>query len=66
MSADWETIISTAGEGGSITLLGKDEPSGKWIFRKEVNDIFMMNWIMSRAQLVKFAPSNLLFHIKHL
>jgi hypothetical protein len=41
MSADWETIISTAGEGGSITLLGKDEPSGKWIFRKEVNDIFI-------------------------
>jgi hypothetical protein len=41
MSTDWGTIISIAGAGGSITLLGKEEPSGKWVFRKDVYDIFI-------------------------
>lgn len=36
----WETIISIGGEGGSITLFGKKLPSGNWVYRKEVTEIF--------------------------
>ncbi|WP_308017573.1 SIR2 family NAD-dependent protein deacylase [Alkalihalobacillus deserti] len=35
----WQTIISFGAESGSITLLGKEQQSGQWEFKKAVNEM---------------------------
>ncbi|MFD1636888.1 NAD-dependent deacylase [Evansella tamaricis] len=39
MENDWQTILSLGAEGGSITLLGKEQHSGEWVFKKAVNEM---------------------------
>ncbi|MDQ0257842.1 NAD-dependent SIR2 family protein deacetylase [Evansella vedderi] len=39
MGNDWQTIISLGAEGGSITLLGKEQHPGQWVFKKAVNEM---------------------------
>jgi NAD-dependent deacetylase len=39
MGNDWQTIISLSAEGGNITLLGKEQHPGQWIFKKAVNEM---------------------------